>query len=222
MPVKNGSNYFREALKNIQLQNVDMEIIVVDDGSSDDTSEIAESFGCIILKHSISKGLVASKNTALKIAKGEYIMFHDHDDVLNYNVLPRMIQELQKSEDAFAVMAQLQDFSSPELSEAERKKVLIRTEPYFGLFSGAILMKKAVFDKIGLFDESLNAGDIIDWSNKMRENNFQIKKLNFVSTNRRIHNSNFGRTNKENEYKNYAKILRSNIKRGAAKYFNCR
>ncbi len=213
MPVKNGSNYLQEALSGIRSQNVDAEIIVINDGSTDNTVQIAESFGCVILQHSISRGLVISKNTGLKVAKGKYVMFHDHDDVINQNALPQMLGELQENEE---VMAQLQDFFSPELLKEERQKVIIRTEPYFGLFSGAILIKKSVFDAIGLFDESLKAGDVIDWTNKMKENNFLIKRLNFVSSNRRIHNTNFGRTNKEKEYKDYASILRSNLKRASA------
>lgn len=216
MPVRNGSNYMKEALEAIKSQNVDLEIIAVDDGSDDNTSQIAESFGCVVLKHSVSKGLVVSKNTALKIVKGKYIMFHDHDDIMNCGALLKMLKELQNNENIFAVMAQMKDFISPDLSEEDGRKVVIRAEPYFGLFSGAILMKKVVFDVIGLFDESLRAGDIIDWRSKMDESNLHIKKLNFVSANRRIHNSNFGRTNKEKEYIDYAAILRSKIKRGAA------
>jgi glycosyltransferase involved in cell wall biosynthesis len=216
MPVKNGSNYLQEALNGIKSQNVDAEIIVINDGSTDNAVQIAESFGCVILHHSTSQGLVISKNTGLKVAKGKYVMFHDHDDVMSCDALPQMLRELQENEEISAVMAQLKDFFSPELSEEEMKKVVIRPEPYFGLFSGAILIKKSVFDVIGLFDESLKAGDVIDWSNKMKENNFLIKRLNFVSSNRRIHNTNFGRTNKEKEYKDYASILRSNLKRVAA------
>ncbi|MBU6339212.1 MAG: glycosyltransferase family 2 protein [Rickettsiales bacterium] len=213
MPIKNGSNYMREALNAIKAQNVDMEIIVIDDGSIDETAKIAESFGCVVLKHEICKGLVFSKNTGLKVAKGKYVMFHDHDEIMNENALLQMLQEIEQDEKIFAVMAQLKDFFSPELPMEDAKKVVIRSEPYFGLFSGAILMKREVFDIIGLFDESLKAGDIIEWTGKMDKHNLQIKRLNFVSVNRRIHNSNFGRTNKDKEYKDYASILRAKIKR---------
>lgn len=213
MPIKNGANYMREALEEIKSQNVNMEIIVVDDGSSDDTAMIAESFGCVVLKHELCKGLVASKNTALKVAKGKYIMFHDHDDVMNQDVLSKMLNEIQESEEIFAVMAQIKDFISPDLSEEDRQKVIARPNLYCGLFSGATLIRKEVFDVIGLFDEKLQAGEIIDWQSKMNEKNLGIKKLDFVATNRRIHNSNFGRTNKEKEFKDYASILRSKIKK---------
>lgn len=217
IPVRNGSNYLAEALIAIKSQQVDMEIIVVDDGSTDNTCQIAESFGCVILKHPTSKGVPAAKNTALKIAQGKYILFHDHDDVMNENSLRQMLKELQENAEVFAVMAQLKDFLSPELTAAEMKKVIIRPEPYFGLFSGAILMKKEIFDVIGLFDETLKAGDIIEWTSKMNRHNLQIKRLNFPAVNRRIHNSNFGRTNKENEYKDYATILRSKIRQEVGK-----
>jgi glycosyltransferase involved in cell wall biosynthesis len=213
MPVKNGSNYLREALNFIKAQNVDIEIIVVNDGSTDDTHRIAESFGCVILTHQNSKGLVASKNTALKVARGKYVMFHDHDDLLTEGALQKMLQEIQIDDGAFAVMAQLQDFFSPELPIEEAKRVVVRSEPYFGLFSAAILIKKEVFDVIGLFDENIQAGDIIEWNGKMQTHHLPIKRMEFVSSKRRIHNTNYGRTNKGTEYKDYAALLRAKLKR---------
>ncbi len=212
MPVKNGSNYLAQALTFIKAQNVDMEIIVVNDGSTDDTHQISESFGCVVLKNQNSGGLVASKNTALKVARGKYVMFHDHDDLLTEGALQKMLQELQANDDLSAVMAQLKDFFSPELPPEEAKKILVRPEPYFGLFSAAILMKKELFDVIGLFDENIQAGDIIQWSGKMEKHNLPIKRLDFVSSQRRIHNTNYGRTNKGTAYKDYASLLRAKLK----------
>lgn len=214
MPVKNGANYLAEALTAIKAQNVDMEIIVVDDASNDNSALIAESFGCVVLKHDVCKGAVSSKNTALKVARGKYVMFHDHDDVMNENVLATMLEQLESNEEIFAVMAKLQDFFCSELPEEEKRKIGLRLESYFGVFSAAILMRRKVFDIIGLFDESLRAGDIIAWSAKVNQHKLPTKKLDLVSANRRIHRSNFGRTQKATEYKDYATILRSNLKVG--------
>lgn len=213
IPVKNGENYLAEALSAIKAQNVAMEIIVVDDASSDNTAQIAENFGCIVLKHQVCQGPVSSKNTALKIAKGQYIMFHDHDDVLNENALAQLLKELEEDQEIFAVTAQIKDFFSPELPEEEKKKIALRAQPYSGIFSATILMRKKVFDIIGLFNENIKAGEIIEWSGKMNQHNLATKKINFVSANRRIHNSNFGRTQKEKEFKDYATILRSRLKK---------
>jgi hypothetical protein len=48
---------------------------------------------------------------------------------------------------------------------------------------------------------------------RMEKNNFKIKKLDIISTDRRIHSSNFGRTNKEKEFKDYASVLRAKLKK---------
>lgn len=213
MPVKNGANYFAEAWCAIKAQNVAVEIIVVDDGSTDDTAQIAENFGCVVLKHEVSKGSVIAKNTALKIARGKFVMFHDHDDVMNQHALTQLLKEFEENSEVAAVMAQMRDFFSPEISDATRAKIALRAEPYFGVFSGAVLMKREVFDVIGMFSKTIQAGDIIDWKSKMDQHNLVIKKVDLVAANRRIHNCNFGRVNKQTEFKDYAAILRSKLKK---------
>ena len=214
IPVKNGSNYIAEAIENIKNQNMNIEIIVVDDGSDDNTAEIAESYDCKIVKHEISKGQVAGKNSGLKVANGKYILFHDHDDIMTDNALKTLYDEINTDTTHSAVEAKVQDWYSPDLSEAEKVKTPIKPEPYWGLFTGAILMKKDIFDKIGYFNESVHTGEIIEWQTKMDSNNLKIKKIDFVATKRRVHSTNFGKTNQKTEFKNYATILRAKIKSG--------
>ncbi len=211
IPVKNGGKYIEQAIKGIQKQGMDAEIIVVDDCSDDNTIEIAQNYGCKVVKHETSKGPVAGKNSGLKIANGKYILFHDHDDVMNDGALKMLYDEFEA--DIMAVEAMVQDFYSSELTLEEKAKTLIKKEPYYGIFTGAILIKKEVFDKIGYFNESVYAGEIIEWQTKMESNNFKIKKIDFVSTMRRVHDSNFGRINQKMEFRNYAAILRAKIKK---------
>lgn len=214
IPVKNGSKYIEQAITGIQKQGMNVEIIVVDDCSTDNTAEIAKNYGCVVVKHETPKGPVVGKNNGLKIAKGEYILFHDHDDVMNDGALKRLYDEFES--DVTAVEAKVQDFYSPDLSREERAKTSVKTEPYYGLFTGAILIRKNVFDKIGLFNETISAGEIIEWHSKMDSNNFKIKKIDFVSTMRRIHETNFGKMNQKAEFKDYFSILRKRIKNNTA------
>lgn len=211
IPVKNGQNYIKEAIENIKKQDMNVEIIVVDDCSTDNTVEIAESYGCKIVKHEVSKGQVAGKNSGLKVAQGKYIMFHDHDDIMQDGALKRLYDEFEP--DIMAVEAKVQDWYSSDLSEEERTKTPIKQEPYWGLFTGAILIRKEAFDKIGFFNEAVHTGEIIEWQSKMDSNGFKIKKIDFVSTQRRVHTTNFGKTNQKTEFKNYAAILRAKLKR---------
>lgn len=213
IPVKNGSKYIKEALENIKAQNMNIEIIVVDDGSTDETSQIANEYGCVILKNEVSKGPVIAKNLALDIAKGDYIMFHDHDDVMKKNTLSKLYLELKNNSEVSAVMAKVKDFISPDVEEQEASKTIIKPEPYWGLFTGAVLIRKSAFDTIGKFDDSVTAGEIIDWQNKMQENNLKMEKLDFVATDRRIHSTNFGKTQQKTEFKDYATLLRAKLAR---------
>ena len=213
MPVKNGANYMKQALDALFKQKANLEIIVVDDGSTDDTTKIAMAYACIVIRNEISQGPVKAKNTGLKIAKGDYIMFHDHDDIMKPDVLCGLYKELETNQDISAVMAKVSDFYSPDLSEEEKIRTMIKKEPYYGLFTGAVLMRKEIFDTIGLFDESVTAGEIIDWQTKMDKHNLKIKKLDLVSTNRRLHTSNFGKTQQNKEFKDYASLLRAKLRK---------
>ena len=211
IPVKNGANYIKEAIEGILSQKMNTEIIVVNDCSEDNTSEIAKSLGCKVLFHDTPKGQVAGKNTALNVAEGKYILFHDHDDVMLEGALKRLYDEFEP--EIMAVEAKVKDWFSPDLSEEERAKTLINPEPYWGLFTGAILIRKVVFGKIGLFNETVKTGEIIDWQSRMDSNGLKIKKIDFVSTKRRVHSTNFGKTNQKTEFKDYAAILRAKLKR---------
>lgn len=213
IPCKNGGNYLAEALEGIKKQNMNVEIIVINDGSTDKTEEIANKYGCKIISNATSLGPVKGKNQALKIAAGDYIMFHDHDDIMENGTLQKLYTELENNPELSAVMAKVQDFVSPEMTDEEKRKTAIKKEPYYGLFTGAVLIRKEVFDCIGLFDENVTAGEIIDWQGKMKKHSLKIKKLDFVATKRRLHTSNFGKTQQKTEFKDYTTLLRAKLKR---------
>lgn len=209
MPVKNGENYLAEALECIKKQNMHVEIIVINDGSTDKTLEIAKKYACKIVNHEKCLGQVIGKNSGLKVASGEYIMFHDHDDFLKDDALKTMMNEFENDHDLMVVNAKVKDFISPD---AKIKTQPIKQDAYYGCLGGSMLIKKAVFDKIGLFDETIKAGEIIALTAKFEKNNIKVKKIDFVSSNRRIHDTNYGKMNKKNEFKDYASLLRGKIK----------
>ena len=210
IPVKNGTNYLGEALESLRRQNLNLEIIVVDDGSTDATAELAEKAGCVVLRHPVSRGQVAAKNTGIAAAKGEYILFLDHDDKVRDGALSTMLDALQAAPEASAVQAMVKDFRSPEIPDLPG--ILVRPEPFYGLFTGAILIRREVFDKIGPFSENVHTGEIIEWFSRVEAIGGKVIKLDLVSTDRRIHQTNFGRTDRQEEMKNYAAVLRERLK----------
>ena len=210
IPVRNGANYMCEAIASVQRQGVPVEVIVVDDGSTDETAAIAREAGCLLLQHPVSRGQVAGKNTGIAAAHGDYILFLDHDDRMRDGALATMLQALQEDPSIVAVQAMVQDFRSPEIPDLPG--IVVRPEPFYGLFTGAVLIRREVFDRIGPFSENVHTGEIIEWFSRLDAQGMKVRKLDLVSTDRRIHQTNFGRTDRAEEMKNYAAILRERLK----------
>ena len=205
IPSYNGEKYIKECIESIQKQDFDHEIIVIDDISTDKTVEIARSLGCRVIVNNIHKGQVAGKNTGIREAKGNYWLTIDQDDYLVDGALRNLYNELQDG--SMIVMAKLKDFA-----QRPEEQKFCKPHPFRGILTGAALFKKEVFDIIGFFPEDIITGDVIDLTNRLKKANIQIKNVDFVTCNRRIHGQNFGRTNQKDEYKDYAKLLRQRIK----------
>lgn len=94
MPVFNSGKYIDIAVNSILKQSLrEFELIIIDDGSTDGTSEKCDEFARkdprIVVIHQKNGGICNARNAALKIAKGDYIAFSDHDD----EYLPGLLEE---------------------------------------------------------------------------------------------------------------------------------
>jgi glycosyltransferase involved in cell wall biosynthesis len=209
IPCRNGANYLAEAAASIQKQTPASEIIIVDDGSTDNTAALAASLGCkvISIPHS---GLSAARNVGLKAAQGEYLLFLDHDDVMTDGALQQLFAAF--TDDADCVSAKVRDFVSPELFEEDECRLVPRSEPYGGLLTGAYLFKRTVFERVGGFNEKLQTGQGVDFLLRCAEAGLRERKLNFVAARRRLHTTNMGCTMREQENKDYSSLLRKKIR----------
>ncbi len=208
IPTYNGEKYIAECIESIKAQNMNVEIIVVDDISTDKTVQIARDLGCRVIVNDVHKGQVAGKNTGIREAKGDFWLTIDQDDKLRAGALQTLISEFQKDENAWIIMAQLKDFCSPETPEQAK---FCKPRPFCGILTGSTMFKKEIFDKVGFFREDLITGDVIDLTTRLAKIGVEIKKIDFVACDRRIHNANYGRTNQADEYKDYAKLLRERL-----------
>lgn len=96
MCVKNGMDHLPDALASLAAQTYDaFELVFIDDGSADSTSEIARSCSRIDqLLEGPSLGLAAARNLGLAAATGEYVTFLDHDDLYHPTRLERIVNTL--------------------------------------------------------------------------------------------------------------------------------
>lgn len=100
VPVYNVQSYLRKCVDSLLAQDYeDYEIILVDDGSMDESGAICDEYDrmfdniCVI--HQKNGGLSAARNSGIKIAKGKYVMFVDSDDYLMPNALPGLVKRME-------------------------------------------------------------------------------------------------------------------------------
>ena len=101
VPVYNVAPYLRKCVDSLIAQDYDdYEIILVDDGSTDECpqicDELAAAYENIRVIHQENAGLSAARNAGLKVAKGEYICFVDSDDYWEENVLGGLMEQVER------------------------------------------------------------------------------------------------------------------------------
>lgn len=169
LPVYNGERFIADAVKSVLMQEYEpVELIVVNDGSTDQTAKILKEFGdkltCITQKNS---GPSSARNRGIKASNGEYVAFIDADDIwMPGSVTFHMGQftKYKNLEISVGLTSEL-DFKLPtEIDVAKAKE-----EAFLHLVMGASIMKKSVFKDVGLFDEELILRQDTDWFLRARE-----------------------------------------------------
>lgn len=102
MPVYNSGEYLQTAVESILSQSLrEIELILVDDGSTDGSSEHCDEYAHkdqrVVVIHQKNGGICAARNTALKIARGDYIAFSDHDDEYLPGLLENNYKRIERS-----------------------------------------------------------------------------------------------------------------------------
>jgi glycosyltransferase involved in cell wall biosynthesis len=168
VPVHNGERFLPEAIASIRRQALrPVEIIIVDDGSTDGTAAIAETLGpgirLIRQRHS---GVTIARNTGLRAAGGELIAFLDCDDLWTDDKLAVQVPILRGHPDIQIALGHTRRiWARREPGEAGR----CLTEPELALHLGAALIRRSVFETVGAFDESLSHAEDWDWFMRARE-----------------------------------------------------
>ncbi len=214
IPAYNAEKYLKQAIDSVKRQNWNgnVEIIVIDDGSNDDTLKIANEHADIVLTQE-RKGAASARNQGIEKASGDMILFLDSDDILTEGSLENLYVPFLKNEKLMISFSKAEDFISPEIPDEEKKKLKPREQPYGGVLPGCSLMKKDIFNEIGIFEENFKSAETVSWLIKLREERIPSENIEYVTLKRRLHLNNTGRVNKKEEIKNYADIIRRRMKK---------
>lgn len=173
IPTYNRTNYITQAINSVLRQTyMNFEIIVVDDGSIDNTKEIVASYVSGILKYVFQEnsGPSAARNMGIRLARGEYIAFLDSDDLWDPQKL-EIQTAMFRDDPALGIV-----FSNVRYVDGNDKIIRDSIAQKGYEFSGdyiketleirfpfpsssAVMIKKEVVEEVGLFDESLRLGE---------------------------------------------------------------
>lgn len=210
----NSQKYIAEAIESVIAQTCPPdEIIVIDDGSTDETRCIVETFITVRYIYQKNSGASAARNAGVASAGCEIICFLDADDLWLPEKLMKQKTVMESDSAIDMVFTHAQNFYSKELDNEDRKSIRAPMEPMPGHIPSAFCIRKNAFALIGPFDTSLKMGEFIDWYGRAKEYSLCEKMIPEVLVRRRLHTENQGVYKRPKAHQDYLKIIREKIKR---------
>ncbi|MBP7832247.1 MAG: glycosyltransferase family 2 protein [Candidatus Levybacteria bacterium] len=207
VPVYNGGKYLADAIKSVIAQDYkNFEIIVIDDGSTDNSAKTAKSYPLSYV-YQTHAGLGAALNHGISLAKGDYFSFLDADDLWFKKKISRQLACFEKDLTLDMVFGRVREFR-----DTNGKKLTIQSFTKGSLMKGTMLIRREAFFRVGLFETKWRLGDFIDWYLRAYELKLKSYTLPNIIYERRIHKNNMGIMYRA-ELRDYVHILKKSLDR---------
>jgi glycosyltransferase involved in cell wall biosynthesis len=214
IPVYNGEKYLAEAITSVLNQTYKpLEIIIINDGSTDKTEALAKTFSPYIRYFSQeNKGQAEAINKAVKLAKGDFFAFLDHDDLWLEDKLANQIYAFNADPDLELVFGLVQQFYSPELDDSFKAKIKCNSNLMLGHIPSSTMVKRESFFRVGLLESNLKLVSFPQWYTKAFDLGLKTVTIPELFTRRRLHYDNMGFKNCSYK-KEYLHILKASLDR---------
>jgi glycosyltransferase involved in cell wall biosynthesis len=194
IPVFNGERFLRDAVQSVLDQRYSpVEIIIVDDGSTDGTATVARSFPeTVRYLYQTNQGPAAARNRGIEQAEGSLLAFADADDLWPADKLALQLPFLIKDPAIEIVMGRIQQVLLSRKLDGQTQTEEF-AEPAFSVNLGSAVIRKSVFERVGLFDETMRYSEDVDWFMRAREADAAIVTIDAVTLLYRQHEDNMTR-----------------------------
>ncbi|MDF1655469.1 MAG: glycosyltransferase family A protein [Coxiellaceae bacterium] len=202
VPAYNAERFITDAINSLLNQTyTNIEIIIIDDESTDNTLAIARSFPNKVRVYSqTNSGPAAARNTGISKAKGELFAFLDADDTWGKNKLTKQQAVLQENPNIDMVFGHVK----------QNQTILS------GISHITLLVRKTSYLKVGNLETEWKCGEFIDWYARAKDLGLQEHLLDEVVASRRIHDDNLG-IREKNKRSDYLKVIKATLDRRRAK-----
>jgi glycosyltransferase involved in cell wall biosynthesis len=191
VPVYNGERYLAEAIQSVLNQDYrDIEVVVVDDGSTDRSSEIAEQFAVTRIIRQLNAGAGAATNTGIENARGDILTFIDADDLWEPGTLARRVARFHNDPDLDMTHGMVLEFVSPDLGPEGTATARPVGRWMHARLAGTTVLRRSAIEKVGLIDTTLKLGGWMDWLMRAEEAGLRTERCDDRVLRRRIHGSN--------------------------------
>jgi glycosyltransferase involved in cell wall biosynthesis len=206
IPVRNGESFLAEAIESVLGQSrPPLELIVVDDGSSDSTSEVAQEFGSRVrYVRRPPLGVAAALNCGIDLARGDFLAFLDADDVWTHDKLELQVAAVSARPQLDAVFSHLANVGEDEGVRGT----------FAGWSRGTMLIRNEAFARVGQFTQ-WRLGEFIEWYARAVDLGLVLLMLPQVLLLRRVHDANVG-VRLRQERGEYARVLKAVLDRRRA------
>jgi glycosyltransferase involved in cell wall biosynthesis len=189
IPAYNAAATLGEALASIRVQRRPVtEIIVVDDGSTDATADIATATAGVTVLRQANGGAAAALNAGMEIASGSIIAFLDSDDLWTPDAVAVHLENLSKRPEADGSVGWFEEFVSPTVAEAAARRFQPR-QPQIGWLSGSTFVRAESFRRVGSFDNEAREWPWIDWAHRAKLKGLVFAVMDRLVLKRRLHPS---------------------------------
>ena len=188
---QNAERYLGEALESIAAQTRPPdEIVIVDGRSGDGTEKIARSYDNVRFLEQAGSGLTDAWNQAILASRGDLIAPLDSDDLWAPEKLARQTAYLAEHSEVACVASRVRFFLDPGEPLPPGFRAELLEGSHAGWVPGNLLIRRSLFDRIGLFDPRLAIAADVDWVVRMRDRGARVGMVDEVLLHKRVHSSN--------------------------------
>lgn len=215
--VYNAAPYIGEAIESVLAQGYEpLEIIVVDDGSTDGSGDVARSFPAARVFRQENGGNGSARNRAIEEASGELYAFLDADDRFTPGKLNLQKAALDANPELDMVFGHVREFVSPELDDETRMGIRPpAAQPMPWTSPNLMLIRRDSFHRVGPFTTAVRVGVTVDWFARASEAGLRYSILPDVVLERRLHTQNNGLREKASRSQ-YLDVIRQAMERRRA------